>query len=74
MKCNDCGTKLEIGMWPFCPDHGYPVGHHPFVAYWDDHIVPGGAYVTSHYQRKKLLKSNNSDFKGRRIGMPGCEV
>lgn len=72
--CSECGMWFGIGQFPFCP-HGQPVAHHPFVPYLDEHISKDGpVLVTSHYHRKKLLRANNADFKGRKVGMPGCEV
>jgi hypothetical protein len=71
--CVNCGIEYRIGEWPFCP-HGFPVEHRPFVPYFDEHIVEGGAWITSHRDRVRLNKQNNQDFAGRPVGMPGCEV
>lgn len=40
-KCGDCGEKVAVGDWPFCP-HG-PMGHGmlgEFKAYYDEHVAP----------------------------------
>jgi hypothetical protein len=41
MKCDDCGKKLAIGDFPFCP-HGSTLPHRPFKAY--DVEIDGGIY------------------------------
>jgi hypothetical protein len=43
VKCNNCGETLEIGSWPFCPDHGKPARAKGFEPYFDEVL---GKYVT----------------------------
>ena len=35
MKCDSCGATLEIGSWPFCPDHGKPERRKGFEPFYD---------------------------------------
>lgn len=44
MKCESCGGTIEIGSWPFCPDHDRPSPSKGFEAYYDyglDQVVTG---------------------------------
>lgn len=80
VTCDKCGVRYCIGYSVACKDGHARLDHdhRPFVAYWDEHVQesndPRGTLVTSHYQRMQLLKRNKSDFRGRRVGDPGCQV
>jgi hypothetical protein len=71
--CPKCGAHIGIGDWPYCP-HGKPYGMHTFRAYLDQNIAPEPVWITSHAQRKRLLRENSADYKPAGAGMPGCEV
>jgi hypothetical protein len=72
--CDKCGKDYAIGEWPFCP-HGVPHGMMTFVPYWDEHVSSGDpVWVTSLAQRRRLMKENHMDYRGKKVGMPGCEV
>lgn len=43
MKCDNCNETLEIGSWPFCPDHGKPARAKGFEPHFD---IGLGKYVT----------------------------
>jgi hypothetical protein len=72
-RCDDCGQRYTVGDWPYCP-HGKPYGMMTFVPYFDEHICEEGAWVTSLAQRRRLMKENNFDYRGLKVGMPRCEV
>jgi len=77
--CNRCGRVLVIGDFPFCKgspdDH---VGNTPFVAtldYIDPHISPKGpVHITSHAQRRRLMRENGLIEGGIKPGLPGRMV
>jgi hypothetical protein len=73
--CDKCGATVPPGGYPFCKGgHGVPMQHRPFVPYVDEHIQETPVLVTSHYHRKQLMKRAKCDFKGKRVGDPGCEI
>lgn len=72
-QCAQCGERYEIGDWPFCP-HGKPVTQPPFKPYWDEHVSTKPVYVESLAQRRRLMRQNRFDYRGKKVGMPGCEV
>jgi len=71
--CEKCGRFWTIGDWPWCP-HGKPIPIHPFKPYFDEHISPEGAYLTSHYQRNKIMRQNDADYRPVGQGNPNCEI
>ena len=73
MKCSYCGKKIEIGDWPYCP-HERPQAYHPFKPYWDEHVQEKPVYVESIAHRKRLMRQGAWDYRGKKVGMPGCEV
>jgi hypothetical protein len=83
--CDDCGKSLLVGDWPYCG--GNPRKHtntqqermgmlgefHPY----QDHDLnpgPGPVEIRSLAQRQRLMKEQGSDYKGVKVGMPGCMV
>lgn len=76
-KCDLCGKELKVGDWPFCPHPSTAEGMGmlgKFSPYFDEHVSHSGAWVTSLAQRKRLMKENALDYRGKKVGMPGCEV
>ncbi len=71
--CDDCGNSYKIGEWPYCP-HGVPHGMMTFRPYWDEHVTGSPVYVTSLAQRRELMRRNQMDYRGKAVGMPGCEI
>lgn len=79
-SCDKCGAELRVGDWPFCP-HGTPSAgmQSGFGAYFDYGL---GCEITSAGQRRQLMRQGTTvkghfhklDWKGRKVGMPGCEV
>ena len=52
-RCDECGEVLEIGSWPFCPDHGQPYLAKGFEPFYD----PGlDAVITGAGDRNKLMR------------------
>ena len=43
MKCESCGGTIEIGSWPWCPDHSRPSPSKGFEPFFD---IGLGEYVT----------------------------
>lgn len=56
MKCDTCDTILEIGMWPFCPDHGKPTASKGFEPYYDENISDKPVWISTPGDRNKYLK------------------
>lgn len=73
VKCGFCDKWYGIGDWPLCP-HDKPQSYHPFKPYLDEHIADKPVYVESVAQRRRLMKQNSCDYRGKKVGMPGCEV
>lgn len=73
--CDKCGSKLEIGSWPFCPDHSpQTIRHHGFEPHYDEHISANGEFFQSIHEkvrymnRNHIVPANNRDkgtMKGR---------
>ena len=72
-RCEKCGKEYAIGEWPFCP-HGVGHGTQTFVPYFDEHVSEKGEWVTSLAQRWRLMRENHMDYRGKKVGMPGCMV
>lgn len=76
--CEECGKFLEVGDWPLCPHEratGAEIGMlGQFATRYDEHVCPEGAVITSLADRKKLMKQNNLHERGKKVGMPGCEI
>ncbi len=53
MICENCGGTIEIGSWPFCPDHGRPYAQKGFEPYFD---VGLGQVVTGTGDINKALR------------------
>lgn len=68
MVCDRCGAELRIGDWPFCNgDKNQHVdargfGDAPLEAYFDEHISPEGAYITTRGQRRALMSKGHLDY------------
>lgn len=73
MKCDDCGQTIEIGQWPYCP-HPKVEEYKPFVPFWDENVTTTPVYVDSLAKKWRLMKQNKMDYRGKKVGMPGCEV
>lgn len=74
-SCEHCGCEYGIGDWPYCPHDR--AGHGmlgKFQPYWDEHICPEGAWITSLAERRRIMRERNLDYHGLKVGMPGCEV
>lgn len=78
--CDDCGECLTPGMWPICPHGRVGSGMQSgFGSYFDYGL---GCEITSAGQRRQLMRQGTTvkghfhklDWKGRKVGMPGCEV
>lgn len=78
MTCEKCGRKLIVGDWPFCPHPNVHVEGMgmlgKFSPYFDEHVSKEGAWVTSLADRRRLMKENRMDYKGKKVGDPGCMV
>lgn len=77
--CHRCGIPFAIGDYPFCK--GNPEDHRgnkPYVAtldYVDPHISPSGpVHITSHAQRRRLMRENGLEEMVVKRGMPGQSV
>lgn len=77
--CEKCGHVIVIGDFPYCKgspdDH---VGNTPFIAtldYIDPHIsTKGPVHITSHAQRRRLMRANGLEEHGISNGLPGRMV
>lgn len=79
-QCERCGQVVEIGQWPFCP-HGKPTvaATAAFAAYFD---IGLGQEIRSAGDRRAAMREGTTfkgrkhrlEFKGRKVGMPGCEI
>ncbi len=74
VTCDRCGAEIAIGDFPFCPHGRSNLYIDDFPPYFDEHILPEGATISSGHQRRQLMKRNNLDYLGKRLGEPGCEV
>ena len=61
MKCDDCGVTIEIGMWPFCPDHGKASPSKGFLGYWDWNISETPQWISNPGDKRKHLKPHWKD-------------
>ncbi len=79
-RCPVCNKDYPIGAWPFCDEskgwsHDTEIhGMHGFHAYVDENIADEPVLITSLAQRRRLMKQNNVDYRGRKPGMPGQEL
>jgi len=71
--CDKCGKEYQTGDWPFCP-HGVYDQVSEFTAVYDEDICEEGAVITHPGQRRAIMKRNKLDYKGKQVGMPGCEI
>lgn len=73
--CEKCGKSYSIGFWPFCPHEPIP-SYHPFRPYVSEHISESGdpVLISSQADRWRFMRQNHCDYKGLKVGMPGCEV
>jgi len=71
--CPVCQKEYEIGEWPFCP-LGRPEGMMTFRPYWDEHLLDKPVLITSWGHRRRLMRETHNDYRGKQVGMPGCEV
>ncbi len=55
MRC-ECGHDIQIGEWPFCPDHSRPVSTKGFEPFVDDNIADHPVTITSGADYKKHFK------------------
>lgn len=53
MKCESCNGEIEIGSWPFCPDHGKPEARKGFEPYFD---IGLGIQVDTAGDRNKAMR------------------
>lgn len=61
--CPECGEKIEIGTWPWCP-HLRPRKYIPFKGWLDDTISYKPVYIDSLAKWNKEMKRNNVEYKG----------
>lgn len=77
IPCSDCGKVVHVGDWHLCP-HPRAAGNMgmlgEFKPYWDEHLEHEPKYITSLAERKKLMKLNQLDYAGKKVGDPRCEV
>lgn len=55
-RCEGCGAEIQVGSWPFCPDHGKPTPSKGFEAYVDENISDRPVTITGQGDRNKLLR------------------
>jgi hypothetical protein len=77
MICPQCGGTLEIGGWPFCPDHA--PGRSGAIA--DD--IPGGITLEnygpnpvtfySHSERRRYMREHGLEECVRHVPVPGTD-
>lgn len=73
--CTSCGKVRTPGDWPACPHSRQIDGMlGKFQPYFDEHISERGEWITSLAQRKRLMRINKLDYKGKKVGMPRCMV
>jgi hypothetical protein len=75
MICESCGGVLEIGSWPFCPDHGRAslsvVGDECDIT--QEHFGPTPEHFTSKQAMARRAKELNLIPMVRHVGDPGSD-
>ena len=77
MICTSCGNAMQIGGWPFCPDHGRP----SYTNVTDE--IPGGMLIEnlgptpirvySHSERLRIAKERGLQEVIRHVPLPGSD-
>lgn len=77
MRCEGCGNEIEVGSWPFCPDHRKAT---PNII--RDEIVGGltienlgstPVTVYSHSERKAIMRARGLVEKVQHVGERGSD-
>lgn len=75
MTCDKCGGTIEIGGWPFCPDHSpgtaSVVGDEIDITV--EHFGPTPERFRSRERMKQRMKSLNLEPFVRHVGSPGSD-
>lgn len=63
MTCEKCGKELAVGQWPWCPHaDARQFGEEPIQPYWDEHVCPEGAHITTRAERRRIMSQNNLEY------------
>lgn len=63
MTCEKCGHEMRIGEWPYCPHQdARTFGEEPIQPYWDEHVCPEGAQITTRAERRRIMAKGNLEY------------
>jgi hypothetical protein len=63
MTCEACGKELAVGQWPWCPhEDARNFGEQPMEPYFDEHITPEGAHITTRAERRRIMYANKQEY------------
>lgn len=62
-SCEACGNSIKVGDWPWCPHEPAPhFGEEPLEPYWDEHISPQGAHLTTRSERRRIMAAGGLEY------------
>lgn len=75
MICESCGGTIEIGSWPFCPDHSRGFSNVIGDEIDERHENLGDKIVSfkSREEKKRYLKEHGIYDATRHVGAPGSD-
>ena len=82
--CEKCGVVLAVGDWPFCPHPHFDRNTSGMLGEFRGRFDIGlGVYTSSLGDRKRAMRGISDapgdkpykwDYRGKKVGDPGCEV
>jgi len=61
--CEECGHRLEIGEWPWCPHEKIESKMQGFEPYWDHHLLEEPVFIEGRGHRRQLMRQAGVEFK-----------
>lgn len=59
--CQDCGGEMQIGSWPFCPDHSAANPHRPFKPFYFEGTLIDSIQAASKIERESMKRYRNGE-------------